>query len=112
MGASVLITGHPSVPDLTDMIANKADAAHRAGSWAVEIRYTGQTVPDDAPFPVQASAPAPPHGWSVRTVLESSGMGPGVSLASGTALVYGDGQAIATGLYDTPVQCTAVDLDA
>ena len=39
-------------------------------------------------------------------------MGPGVSLASGTALVYGDGQAIATGLYDTPVQCTAVDLDA
>ena len=69
-------------------------------------------MPDDAPFPVQASAPAPPHGWSVRTVLESSGMGPGVSLASGTALVYGDGQAIATGLYDTPVQCTAVDLDA
>lgn len=112
MGASVLVTGHPSLPDLTDMIANKADAAHGAGSWAVEIRYTGRTVPDDAPFPVQASAPAPPHGWSVRTVLQSSGMGPGLSLASGTALVYGDGQAIATGLYATPVQCTAVDLDA
>lgn len=112
-GESVILAGHPAVPDFLQ-------AAHEdvpAPSWVVEIWYSGK-APSDADYPVDPAplpyterVDHPPPGWSMRTLMQSNGYGESgknVTASASTAAAWDkrDGRFFVAGIYsDAPIEC-------
>lgn len=121
-GAKILVAGHPSLPDLHDMLAHLGEGApneHRAPSWAVEISYTGTQQEDQAPLPAHERITGVPHGWTVRTLFQTDGKrnlidGKTMELPTSCGVAWdssgeGHGTLIVTGLYSAaPMLCRGV----
>lgn len=118
-GAKVVVAGHPSLPELTDMMRNIGSEEHRGASWAVEIEYTGTNAGDDAPFPADARLGGLPRGWRVRTLMQTDGrpyayLGRRVEMPTSCGVAWdntgeGLGTLIVTGLYSpAPLVCQGV----
>ncbi|WFD32782.1 hypothetical protein MSPP1_003833 [Malassezia sp. CBS 17886] len=117
-GASIFLAGNPSLVDLHEMLHAEGDAAG-APSWAVEIKYTGRTTPDAAPFRAESRMPTVPRGWSVRTIFQTNGLGyldggRRISMPSSTGVAWdqsceGHGSLFITGLYaPVPLLCSGM----
>ncbi|WFD01138.1 hypothetical protein MYAM1_003899 [Malassezia yamatoensis] len=119
-GAKIIVAGHPSLPDMAEMMQNFGSDQLRGPSWAVEIQYTGQTaIPDDAPFPADRRLAGLPRGWSVRTLMQTDGRpaqydGNTVELPTSCGVAWdnhgeGLGTIIFSGLYSpAPLVCQGV----
>lgn len=109
---SVLVAGHPSLPDM-NLYALHSTPAHRAPSWVAAVWYNESSTEYDesgVPFPSERAMPRPPHGWHVQTLFQSNGRNsPDVSAATSALwdpTPEGHGAFYVTSLYGpSPLFC-------
>ncbi|WFD04240.1 hypothetical protein MOBT1_002945 [Malassezia obtusa] len=116
-GATILVAGHPSLPDFEEHKRHFGSEQYRGASWAVEIAYTGETESDaGVPFSADSRVAGLPQGWSVRTLMQTDGRphdvgGHRVELPTSCGVVWdntgeGLGTLIVSGLYSpAPLVC-------